>query len=155
MTRDPTWFLFPGKILNSFELYWNLQLSCFFSGRYRPVDLRHMALLSHLHKILPPDSADLRLLATPPLILDWSSVAIHSMHETVPWTQIMYALNGSLVALCRADPKHVRINPLWLGDAIWCYKSGSTLAQVLAWCLTAPSHYLNQCLFIMSKVQWH
>ena len=24
-------------------------------------------------------------------------------------------------------------------------RSGSTLAQVMAWCLTAPSHYLNQC----------
>ena len=28
----------------------------------------------------------------------------------------------------------------------------STLAQVMACCLTAPSHYLNQCWFITSKV---
>ena len=30
-------------------------------------------------------------------------------------------------------------------DAIWRDRSGSTLAQVMACCLTAPSHYLNQC----------
>ena len=27
----------------------------------------------------------------------------------------------------------------------WRQRSGSTLAQVMACCLTAPSHYLNQC----------
>ena len=30
-------------------------------------------------------------------------------------------------------------------DAIWRHRSGSTLGQVMACCLTAPSHYLNQC----------
>ena len=40
-------------------------------------------------------------------------------------------------------------------DAIWRQRSGSKLAQVLACCLTAPSHYLNQCWLIMSNVLWH
>ena len=31
-------------------------------------------------------------------------------------------------------------------------RSGSTLTQVMACCLTAPSHYLNQCRLIISKV---
>ena len=43
-------------------------------------------------------------------------------------------------------------NSLWPSDTIWWYRSGSTLAQVMAWCLTAPSHYLNQCWLIISKV---
>ena len=30
---------------------------------------------------------------------------------------------------------------------------GSTLAQVMAWCLTAPSHYLKQSWLIISEVQ--
>ena len=47
------------------------------------------------------------------------------------------------------------INSLWLSVAIWRQRSGSTLAQVMACCLTAPSHYLNQCWLIISKVQWH
>ena len=33
--------------------------------------------------------------------------------------------------------------------------SGSTLAQVMACCLMAPSHYLNQSWLITIKVQWH
>ena len=31
---------------------------------------------------------------------------------------------------------------------------GSTLAQIMACCHTAPSHYLNQCWLIISEVQW-
>ena len=35
-------------------------------------------------------------------------------------------------------------------------RSESILAQVMACCLTAPSHYLNQCLLIISHhVLWH
>ena len=47
------------------------------------------------------------------------------------------------------------INSLWPNHAIWRHRSRSTLAQVMACCLTAPSHYLNQCWLIFSKVQWH
>ena len=40
-------------------------------------------------------------------------------------------------------------------DAICRQRSVSTLAQVMACCLTAPSHYLNQCWLIISNVKWH
>ena len=43
-------------------------------------------------------------------------------------------------------------NSLRPSDAIWRPRSGSTLAQVMACCLTAPSHYLNQCWLIIRKV---
>ena len=42
--------------------------------------------------------------------------------------------------------------------AYWCHmvkRAGSTLVQVIACCLTAPSHYLNQCWLIMSEVLQH
>ena len=48
-----------------------------------------------------------------------------------------------------------RVNSLWPTDTIWRHKSGSTLAQVMACCLTAPNHCLNQYWLIISKVQWH
>ena len=35
---------------------------------------------------------------------------------------------------------------------IWRQRSGSTLAEVMACCLTAPSHYLNQCWLIISGI---
>ena len=47
------------------------------------------------------------------------------------------------------------VNSLWPSDAIWQHKSRSTLAQVMACCLMVPSHYLNQCWLIISKIQWH
>ena len=47
------------------------------------------------------------------------------------------------------------INSLRPSDAIWWHRSGSTLAQVMACCLTAASHYLNQSWQIISEVQWH
>ena len=37
-------------------------------------------------------------------------------------------------------------------DAKWRQGSRSTLVQVMACCLTAPSHYLNQCWHIIIKV---
>ena len=47
------------------------------------------------------------------------------------------------------------LNSLRPSDAIWQHRSGSTLAQVMACCLTAPSHNPNQCWLIISKVQLH
>ena len=47
------------------------------------------------------------------------------------------------------------LNSLWSSDAIWQHRTGSTLAQVMACCLTAPRHYQNQCWLIISKVQGH
>ena len=44
------------------------------------------------------------------------------------------------------------VNSLWPSDATEHQGSGSTLAQVMACCLTAPSHYLNQCWFIINEV---
>ena len=46
-------------------------------------------------------------------------------------------------------------NSLRPSDAICRHRSGSTLAQVMACCLTAPSHYLNQYWLIIIEVQWH
>ena len=44
------------------------------------------------------------------------------------------------------------LNSLWPSDTTWRHKSGSTLAQVMAWCRQAPSQYLNKYWF---KAQWH
>ena len=41
------------------------------------------------------------------------------------------------------------INSLKPGGAIWCHRSWSTLVQVMACCLMAPSHHLNQCWLII------
>ena len=48
-----------------------------------------------------------------------------------------------------------QVNSLWPSDVIWRQGSRSTLAQVMACCLTAPSHYLNQCWLMITEVLWH
>ena len=47
------------------------------------------------------------------------------------------------------------INPLRPSDAKWWQWSWTTLAHVMACCLMAPSHYLNQCWLIIRGVMWH
>ena len=46
------------------------------------------------------------------------------------------------------------VNSVWPSDAILRRRSGA-LAQVMACCLTVPSHYLNQCGLIISNSRWH
>ena len=47
------------------------------------------------------------------------------------------------------------LNSLRPSEAIWKHRVGSTLAQVMACYLTAPSHYLKQHWLSISMVQWH
>ena len=46
-------------------------------------------------------------------------------------------------------------NSLWPSDAIQQHKSMSTLYQVMACCLMAPGHYLNQYCILISEVPGH
>ena len=56
----------------------------------------------------------------------------------------------------RQKQSKVRINSLWPSDGISRHRSGLTVAaEVMARCLTASSHYLNQCWFINHGVLWH
>ena len=52
-----------------------------------------------------------------------------------------------------------KMTAMWPGDAIWGHRSGpgsgSTLVQVMACCLMAPSYYLNQHWFLISEVLWY
>ena len=47
----------------------------------------------------------------------------------------------------------ILVNSLWPGDATRQHGTRSTLAQVMAWCLTAPSHYLTNV--DLSSVRCH
>ena len=70
--------------------------------------------------------------------------------ERMNWHQpIICAANGWV------PNRYQAINSLRPSDAIWRQWSWTTLAQVMACCLTAPSHYLNQCWLIIRGVLWH
>ena len=44
------------------------------------------------------------------------------------------------------------LNAMWPS---WYQRSWSTLVQIMACCLMAPSLYLNRCRLIISKIQWN
>ena len=44
---------------------------------------------------------------------------------------------------------------MWPSDAVWGHRYESTLARVMACCLTAPSHYLSQCWLSMRSSGIH
>ena len=72
----------------------------------------------------------------------------------------VYNLDGTeavedFVTTTLSDPEEpsskVRLRP---SDAIWWQRTLSTLAQLMACCLTPPNHYLNQWWLIINEVQW-
>ena len=104
--------------------------------------------------------------------------ASYQGHETqmIAWNQLRcmryydfenWHLMFQLALLCRMlvvyfwcvclQYQRVRmINSLRPSDTICGHRAGSTLAQVMACCLTAPSHYLNQYwLIVIPKIFWH
>ena len=72
----------------------------------------------------------------------WSSLTA-AWHR---WTWTFRKYNSFVISIL--------IKSLRPSDAIWRHRSRTTLVQVMACCLTAPSHYLNQCWLIVSEVQW-
>ena len=66
-----------------------------------------------------------------------------------------FALLFPTFTICMESLYRFYFNSLWSGVAIWRHRSGSTLAQVMACCLKAPSYYLNQCWFLISEILWH
>ena len=47
--------------------------------------------------------------------------------------------------------KHIWPVSLWHCDGLWWHRSGSNFFKVMACCLTAPRHYLNQCWRIINQ----
>ena len=63
--------------------------------------------------------------------------------------------HGLIWHRCNGKNSVFVVNTLWPSDAIWRHRSGLILDQVMACCLTAPSHYLSQCWLTISEVHWH
>ena len=82
--------------------------------------------------------------------LDHLKVKFESKYKTLFMEDNAFGKGASKMVTILSQPQSV--NSLRPSDAIWWHRSESTLAQVMACCLTAPSHYLNQCWLIISKV---
>ena len=54
---------------------------------------------------------------------------------------------------CKKDVTPVSLS--CTNPAIWWHRSRSTVAQAMACCPMASSHYLNQCCLTITRVLWH
>ena len=84
--------------------------------------------------------------------IDWTSRCDVSWKSIV---QTQWHVNHAIKAIACLMKQHPTIFMLTHCVLVTSYgnTSVSTLAQVMACCLTAPSHYLNQCWLIIRKVQ--
>ena len=78
---------------------------------------------------------------------NWCTIIAHIESQVLPPDKSLFFIIDTWSSGHHLYSTH--INSVWPSDAIWLHCSGSTLAQVMAWCLTAPSHYLNQCWLII------
>ena len=75
---------------------------------------------------------------------DCNSLEIKQKTATVHIT----VLSSVPCSPARAIDPPWRSNSMWSINAIWRHRSWSTWVQVMACCLTTPSHYLNQFWFV-------
>lgn len=73
--------------------------------KYRPKDLRNLMLLAYFGQLQPVQGPTKNLAELQPHTMLWSAVGIHICTGSVVNSQVMYALNASVVALCIADEK--------------------------------------------------
>ena len=92
---------------------------------------------------------------TPSLICLSRPLGVQLRHQPMGIEHSPFLARGSCLQFPPPHPcKHVSVNSFGPRDAIWRHRSGSALAQVMACCLTAPSHYLTQCWLIISEALW-
>ncbi|XP_015767061.1 PREDICTED: polynucleotide 5'-hydroxyl-kinase NOL9-like [Acropora digitifera] len=86
-------------------------------SKYTAADKRALALLSYLSRTNPdlrsggPGSRRITsLLSCVPYSVPWNQLAIHIMHTELPWDQILYSINASVVGLAEVsvDQMHRR-----------------------------------------------
>ena len=66
-----------------------------------------------------------------------------------------YQIRHLMMIKCLHNQHSFLLNSFLLNNAISWHRSRSTLAQVKACCLMAPSHYLNQCWLIINEACWY
>ena len=82
-----------------------------FRDKYHPADHRDLSLLGYLGRYQAPEGGPLvPLHGLTPQAVPWGRVAVHVNHAAVPNSQVLYALNASIVGLCRVPEDMVRRN---------------------------------------------
>ena len=78
--------------------------------------------------------------------------AVKALHKII-FSQIL--TNEWRNGVNNVEMGFIPINSMGPSDTIWWHRCGSTLVQVMACCLMAPSHYKNKCWLIISETCWY
>ncbi|KAL5013572.1 hypothetical protein ScPMuIL_007842 [Solemya velum] len=76
--------------------------------KLKSVDHRNLSTLGYLTQKLTPG---MTLLSQAPYTVSWDCVAVNVCHSHIPDSQILLALNASVVALCRANMSKIMQDP--------------------------------------------
>ena len=137
--KEVTWLQQPGGPSFGNVLYWK-----YVPARYTPLECPLIRWLDTFIDCRP---------ATPSVMASQVSATMSGSVGKSGMKDIVFSFG---LRYCDFQLRYpTPINSLWPSGAIWRQRSGSTLVQVMACCLTAPSHYLNQCWLIISEVSWH
>ena len=71
--------------------------------------------------------------------------------EVITWNWSRYLMPYGVTRPCD-DFTVMRINPLWPRDSIWHHRCSSTWDQLMACCLRASVHYLNQWWHLINEL---
>ena len=92
----------------------------------------------------------------PILILIPNMILLHIIWVSNMHINIAYLCKeNSVFSMSAAYNTRLYINWMRPNDAMWQHRTWRKLVQVMAWCLVAPSRYLNKCWLIISEVLWH
>ena len=84
-------------------------------------------------------------------VITWHVHILKPLYKVLPKTHKSSKFVGK-VFMSHACTRQPIFNSLWPSGAIWHHGTWSTLVQVMAYCLMAPCHYLNQYWLIISEV---
>lgn len=84
------------------------------TSKFRPSDQRSLALLAYFSRIVtnntinearesPPAVNITALMSCIPYQIPWNCVAVHVIHTEVPWDQILFSINASVVGLAKIE----------------------------------------------------
>ena len=76
--------------------------------KYSPENHRSLSLLGYLGRCDDRPGPAHPLQGLVPQTIAWGSLAVHVCNFRVPNSQVLYALNGAVVALCKVDENQVR-----------------------------------------------
>ena len=86
------------------------------------------------------------------LVLEFRNISTNAIAiSLIYWTQHYHRR----VHYQQCFKKLSEIKSLWFRDNVRQDRYGSTLAEEMACCLTAPIHYLDQCWLLIWADQWH